>query len=71
MDSYFDVIIIGSGMSGLYAALTIKKLCPNLSFLLINLKLINYLIKIFIIIDLDCFTGSNKKIILLDRIKYS
>jgi hypothetical protein len=36
MDSYFDVIIIGSGMSGLYAGLTIKKLCPNLSFLLIE-----------------------------------
>ena len=27
MDSYFDVIIIGSGMSGLYSALKIKKLC--------------------------------------------
>jgi monoamine oxidase len=36
MDSYFDVIIVGSGMSGLYAALTIKKLCPNLSFLLVE-----------------------------------
>lgn len=36
MDSYFDVIIIGSGMSGLYSALKIKKLCPRLSFLLIE-----------------------------------
>ena len=26
MSSYYDVIIIGSGMSGLYAALTIKSI---------------------------------------------
>lgn len=36
MDSYFDVIIVGSGMSGLYSALKIKKLCPDLSFLVIE-----------------------------------
>jgi L-2-hydroxyglutarate oxidase LhgO len=36
MDSYFDVIIIGSGMSGLYAALQTKKLCPSMSFLVIE-----------------------------------
>ena len=36
MSSYYDVIIIGSGMSGLYAALTVKKLCPELSFLVIE-----------------------------------
>lgn len=36
MDLYFDVIIIGSGMSGLYSALKVKKLCPELSFLVIE-----------------------------------
>jgi L-2-hydroxyglutarate oxidase LhgO len=36
MDSYFDVIIIGSGMSGLYAALQTKKICPNMSFLVLE-----------------------------------
>jgi len=36
MSSYFDIIIIGSGMSGLYAALKVKKLCPDLSFLVIE-----------------------------------
>ena len=36
MSSYYDVIIIGSGMSGLYAALKVKKLCPGLSFLVIE-----------------------------------
>jgi len=36
MYSYYDVIIIGSGMSGLYAALKVKKLCPDLSFLVIE-----------------------------------
>lgn len=36
MSSYYDVIIIGSGMSGLYAALKVKKLCPDLSFLVIE-----------------------------------
>lgn len=36
MSSYFDIIIIGSGMSGLYAALKVKKLCPELSFLVIE-----------------------------------
>ena len=33
MSFYYDIIIIGSGMSGLYAALKVKKLCPNLSLL--------------------------------------
>jgi hypothetical protein len=33
---YYDVIIIGSGMAGLYAALKIKKLSPNLSFLVVE-----------------------------------
>lgn len=36
MSSYYDIIIIGSGMSGLYAALTIKKLCPELSYLVVE-----------------------------------
>ena len=36
MSSYYDVIIIGSGMSGLYAALSVKKLCPELSYLVIE-----------------------------------
>ena len=36
MSSYYDIIIIGSGMSGLYAALTIKKLCPELSYLVLE-----------------------------------
>lgn len=33
---YFDVIIIGSGLAGLYSALKIKKLCPHMSFLVIE-----------------------------------
>ena len=36
MSLYYDIIIIGSGMSGLYTALKVKKLCPNLSFLVIE-----------------------------------
>ena len=36
MSSYYDIIIIGSGMSGLYAALKVKKLCPDISFLVIE-----------------------------------
>ena len=36
MSYYYDVIIIGSGMSGLYAALSVKKLCPELSYLVIE-----------------------------------
>lgn len=27
---YYDVIIIGSGMAGLYSALKIKKMCPDM-----------------------------------------
>ena len=34
--SYYDVIIIGSGMAGLYAALKIRKLAPQLSFLVVE-----------------------------------
>jgi hypothetical protein len=34
--SYYDVIIIGSGMAGLYAALQVKKLAPTLSFLVVE-----------------------------------
>jgi|LauGreSBDMM110SN_4_FD.fasta_scaffold836011_1 protoporphyrinogen oxidase len=34
--SYYDVIIIGSGMAGLYAALQVKKLAPKLSFLVVE-----------------------------------
>ena len=33
---YFDVIIIGSGMAGLYSALKIKKMCPGVSFIVIE-----------------------------------
>ena len=36
MSSYYDIIIVGSGMSGLYAALSVKKLCPELSYLVIE-----------------------------------
>lgn len=34
--SYYDVIIIGSGMAGLYTALKVRKLAPNLSFLVVE-----------------------------------
>lgn len=36
MDAYYDVIIVGSGMAGLYAALQVRKLCPNLTCLVIE-----------------------------------
>ena len=36
MSSYYDIIIVGSGMAGLYAALSVKKLCPELSYLVIE-----------------------------------
>ena len=32
----FDIIIIGSGMSGLYSAYNIKKTSPNTSFLVLE-----------------------------------
>ena len=35
-ESYYDVIIIGSGMAGLYAALKVRKLAPQLSFLVVE-----------------------------------
>lgn len=35
-ESYYDVIIIGSGMAGLYAALKVIKLAPRLSFLVVE-----------------------------------
>jgi hypothetical protein len=33
---YYDIIIIGSGMSGLYSAYNIKNTCPNTSFLILE-----------------------------------
>lgn len=35
-NKYYDVIIVGSGMSGLYAAYKIKKLSPNTRFLILE-----------------------------------
>ena len=35
-ESYYDVIIIGSGMAGLYAALKVRKLAPQLSFIVVE-----------------------------------
>ena len=35
-NKYVDIIIIGSGMSGLYSAYNIKKKCPNTSFLVLE-----------------------------------
>ena len=35
-ESYYDIIIIGSGMAGLYAALKVRKLSPQLSFLVVE-----------------------------------
>ena len=32
----YDIIIIGSGMSGLYSGLNIKKYAPNTSFLILE-----------------------------------
>ena len=32
----YDIIIIGSGMSGLYSAYNIKKISPNTSFLILE-----------------------------------
>ena len=36
MDSYYDVIIVGSGMAGLYAAVQVRKLCPDLTCIVIE-----------------------------------
>ncbi len=36
MTSYYDIIIIGSGMSGLYSAYNIKNISPNTSFLILE-----------------------------------
>ena len=36
MSIYYDIIIIGSGMSGLYSAYNIKKKSPNTSFLILE-----------------------------------
>jgi monoamine oxidase len=35
-NKYVDIIIIGSGMSGLYSAYNIKKDSPNTSFLVLE-----------------------------------
>jgi hypothetical protein len=35
-NKYYDVIIVGSGMSGLYSAYTIKKISPKTSFLVLE-----------------------------------
>lgn len=34
--NYYDIIIIGSGMSGLYSAYNIKKMSPNTSFIILE-----------------------------------
>jgi len=34
--NYYDIIIIGSGMSGLFSAYNIKKIAPNASFLILE-----------------------------------
>ena len=36
MDAYYDVLIVGSGTSGLYSALQVKKLCSDLTCLVIE-----------------------------------
>ena len=36
MSKYYDIIIIGSGMSGLYSAYNIKNMSPNTSFLILE-----------------------------------
>ena len=33
---YYDIIIIGSGIAGLYSAYNIKKISPNTSFLVLE-----------------------------------
>ena len=33
---YYDIIIIGSGMSGLYSAYNIQKMSPDISFLILE-----------------------------------
>ena len=35
-DKYYDIIIIGSGMAGLYSAYNILKMSPNTSFLILE-----------------------------------
>ena len=36
MIKYYDIIIIGSGMAGLYSAFQIKQFFPNTSFLILE-----------------------------------
>ena len=36
MSKHYDIIIIGSGISGLYSAYNIKKKFPNTSFLILE-----------------------------------
>ena len=38
--NYFDIIIIGSGMAGLYSAYNIKKMSPETSFLILEKHLL-------------------------------
>ena len=34
--NYYDIIIIGSGMAGLFSAYNIKKISPNTTFLILE-----------------------------------
>ena len=36
MENYYDIVIIGSGIAGLYSAYNIKKMCPTLSFVVLE-----------------------------------
>jgi protoporphyrinogen oxidase len=36
MSKYYDIIIVGSGMSGLYSAYNIKKTSPKTTFLILE-----------------------------------
>ena len=35
-EKYYDIIIIGSGIAGLYSAYNIKKMSPQTSFLILE-----------------------------------
>ena len=36
MNQHYDIVIIGSGMSGLYSAYKIKKMAPSASFIILE-----------------------------------